>query len=154
MSRTKVLLPFNFTGYDRKAMDFVIRTFAPLEDHEITLLHAYAPLPGIDGTSGHIMDKLKSNLNYLSQKLGEKEIALKAARKNLIENGFSEDQVKYIFKPRDKDFASEIIDTALNGHFHILVLSRKPGRVTRLFTGSVFNKVVSGLANMTICLVT
>jgi hypothetical protein len=35
MSRTKVLLPFNFTGYDRRAMDFVIRTFAPLKDHKI-----------------------------------------------------------------------------------------------------------------------
>ena len=154
MSRTKVLLPFNFTGYDRKAMDFVARTFAPLKDHEITLLHAYAPLPGVDDSSGSIMEKLKGNLSYLSQKLKEKELGLKAARKNLIENGFAEDQVKYIFKPRDKDYASVIVDTALNGHFHILVLNRKPGKVTRLFTGSIFNKVVSGLENITVCLVT
>jgi len=154
MATTKVLFPFNFTGYDRKAMDFIIHTFAPLKDHEITLFHAYAPLPKVDSPEGTVMDRLKGNLNYLSQKLKEKELVLKSAKRNLLENGFSEDQVRYVFKPRSKDIAGEIIDIVLSGHFHVLVLNRKPGKVTRLFTGSVLNKVASTLINITICLVT
>jgi len=154
MAITKVLFPFNLTGYDRKAMDFIIHTFSPLKDHEITLFHAYTPLPKVDGSQGTVMERLDANLNYLSQKLKEKELILKSARLNLLENGFSENQVRYLFKPRAKDTASEIIDLALTGHFHILVLNRKPGKITRLFTGSVLNKVASDLSNITICLVT
>lgn len=154
MSTTKVLFPFNFTGYDRKAMDFIIQTFSHLRDHEITLFHAYTPLPKVDSPEETVMERLKGNLNYLSQKLKEKELVLKSARRNLLENGFSEEQIRYVFKPRSKDIAGEIIDMVVSGHFHVLVLNRKPGKVTRLFTGSVLNKAASTLMNITICLVT
>jgi hypothetical protein len=32
-------------------------------------------------------------------------------------------------------------------------MNRKPGKVTRFFTGSVFNKVVSALKDKTVCIV-
>lgn len=37
MAGKKLLLPYNFTDYDKKALDFVVRIFAPLKDAEITL---------------------------------------------------------------------------------------------------------------------
>ncbi len=76
------------------------------------------------------------------------------AKKNLLENGFSEEQIRYIFTPRKRDIAGEIVDLASNGRYDVVVINRKPGKITRFFTGSVFNKVASSLRDKTICLVT
>jgi nucleotide-binding universal stress UspA family protein len=76
------------------------------------------------------------------------------AKQNLLENGFLESQVRYIFKPRSKDVAGEIIDFVSSGQADLIVINRKPGKVTRFFTGSVLNKLASALKNVTICLVT
>ena len=153
MASQKVLVPYNFTNYDQKALDFIIRTLAPLKDVEITLFYAYTALPEIGTGEGAMMDKLKSNLGYLSQKIREQESALKEAKQHLLENGFSENQVRCVFKPRNKDIAGEIIDLALVSQYDLIVINRRPGKVTRFFTGSIFNKVVSALKDVTICLV-
>jgi nucleotide-binding universal stress UspA family protein len=154
MASQKILLPYNFTSYDQKALDFVIRTFAQVKDVEITLFNSYTPVPVIEKSDSPVMDKLRGNLTYLSQRIHEQEEGLKVAKRNLLENGFSEDQIHYVFKPRKKDISGEIIDLALNGQYDIVVINRKPGRVTRFFTGSVLNKVASALKNVTICVVT
>ncbi|NQT55314.1 MAG: universal stress protein [Desulfobacteraceae bacterium] len=154
MANQKILLPYNFTNYDQKALDFVVRTFVHLKDVEVSLFHTYTPVPEIEMRESPVMDKLKDSLNYLSQRIKEQEAALNVAKHNLLENGFSKNQIRYIFKPRNKDIAGEIIDIALNGHFNLIVINRKPGKITRLFTGSVFNKVASALKDITICLVT
>ena len=154
MANQKILLPYNFTNYDQKALDFVVRTFVHLKDVEVSLFHTYTPVPEIEMRESPVMYKLKDSLNYLSQRIKEQEAALNVAKHNLLENGFSKNQIRYIFKPRNKDIAGEIIDIALNGHFNLIVINRKPGKITRLFTGSVFNKVASALKDITICLVT
>jgi len=46
MARQKILLPYNFTQNDRKALNFVIRTFPKGTEVEITLFNAYIPAPG------------------------------------------------------------------------------------------------------------
>ncbi len=48
MASEKILLPYNFTGYHQRALDFVIRTFSHLKDVEVTLFHTYTPVPEID----------------------------------------------------------------------------------------------------------
>jgi len=48
MASEKILLPYNFTGYDQRALDFVIRTFSHLKDVEVTLFHTDTPVPEID----------------------------------------------------------------------------------------------------------
>ena len=154
MPSQKVLLPYNFTNYDQKALDFVVRTFGHLKEVEIILFHTYTPAPQIDMNQSPVMDKLKGSLNYLSQRIQENQAGLRVAKQNLLENGFSESQVRYIFKRRRKDVAGEIIDFALNDKVDMIVINRKPGRVTRFFTGSVLNKLASALKNVTICLVT
>ena len=154
MAGQKILLPYNFTGYDQKALDFVIRTFAKVKDVEITLFNCYTPVPEIEQTDSPIMDKLRGTMTYLSQKIHEQEEGLKVAKRNLLENGFSEDQIHYVFKPRNKDISGEIIDLAINGQYDLVVINRKPGKVTRFFTGSVIHKVASALKNVTVCLVT
>jgi len=153
MAVQKILVTFNFTSYDHKALDFVIRNFAHSKNNEITLFNAYTPVPKIDTRESPIMSKFQNNLTYLTQKVKEQENALKEAMQYLLQNGFSEKQVAYIFRPRKRDVTGEIIDLALNDRFNIVVMNRKPGKVTRFFTGSVFNKVVTALKGLTVCIV-
>ena len=154
MASPKILLPYNFSAYDHKALNFVIQHFSRPSDVEITLFYAYTPVPEIETRESPVMDKLKGNLNYLSQRIQEQEAGLKVAKQNLLENGFAEEQVRYIFKPRTKDIAGEIVDLALSGQYDMLVINHKPGKVTRFFTGNVFSKVVNSSKDITVCVVT
>ncbi len=153
MATQKILVTYNFTSYDQKALDFVIRTFVLSKDAEITLLNVYTPVPKIEMRESPIMAKFQKNLDYLSQKVKEQEAGLKEARQYLVQNGFAENQISYIYKPRKKDIIGEIVDVATKDHFNIVVMNRKPGKVTRFLTGSIFNKVVSALKDKTVCIV-
>jgi nucleotide-binding universal stress UspA family protein len=156
MAKQRILLPHNFADYDHRALDFVIRTFSHHPDIEITLFNAYQPLPDI-ATQVHqapVLDKLKSNISALKKQLNNQEQSLKDAKQNLINYGFKEEQVNYIFKPRKKDTAAEIIDLATREKFDMVIINHKPGKVTRFFTGSVFQKVVNTLKNTAVCVVT
>ena len=156
MGKLKILLPHNFTDYDHRALDFVIRTFAHLKEVELTLFNAHTPLPEIASHvhEAQIMDKLKANLNQLAHRINEQGDALKNIKNKLLQNGFSDDQVKCIFKPRKTDTAGEILALVSAEHFDIVVINHRPGKVTRFFTGSVYQKIVNSLKNVTVCVVT
>ena len=154
MSNQKLLIPFNFTGYDQKALDFVIRHFAHQSNIEVTLFSVYSPAPEIKSTGAPIMEKMKSNLVYLSQKNNELEAALVKAQSTLIKGGFLKSQVTYSFTPRKTDIANEIIRMVRKENFNLVVVNHKPGKATHLFTGNVFSKVVNALNNTVICVVT
>lgn len=154
MAGQKILVPYNFTSYDQKALDFIIRTFAHLKDVEVTLFNTYTPAPEIDVRGSPIMENIKSNVAFLSKKIMEQEEDLKAATKKLSGNGFSEDRVQYIFNPRKKDIATEIINLASEHGFNLVVVNHKPGKLSHFFTGNVFSKVVNALKNTIVCVVT
>jgi hypothetical protein len=83
----------------------------------------------------------------------ELESALKDVKKQLVNEGLAETGIRTVFRPRKWDVATEIIDMAQNEHFDFIVLNHKTGRVSRFFTGSVFNRVVMALKNTTVCIV-
>ncbi len=153
MAQQKILLPYNFTQNDRKALDFIVRTFAKGDDVQITLFNAYIPVPEIDLQGSPVMQKLKGQLDQLSKKVYEQEHALKDAKQRLLQSGFSKDQVSHIFVPVKKDIASDIIDQVSKGNYDVVVLNRKPAKITRFFTRSVFLKVVEALKDATVCIV-
>ena len=143
MAKHKILLPYNFTEMDRKAVDFVIRTFSHLESIEITLFHLYTPLPAIETDSSTVMGRLTAGMQYLSKQMKEKEQSLEETRAYLLENGFADRQVNYIFRARTKQLADEIKEIVKEGDFSMVVLNYRPYRITRLFIQSVHSKVVS-----------
>ena len=153
MAGKKLLLPQNFTPNDRKALDFVVDTFGQLEDIEVTLFHAYTPLPPVDVSQSTVTEKLRSNMSFLQQQVQEKEAGLKAIKAELVEKGFAETSIHQVFKPRKKDIAGEVVDLYGQTHFEFLVLNRKPGKVSRFFTGSVHHKALAALKNTTVCVV-
>lgn len=153
MSTQKILLPYNFTRNDEKALDFVISTFTNQETVEITLFNAYTPTPVIEVRTSPVMEQMMGKLSYLSQKIKEQEDELKVVKDKLLASGFAKNKIHTIFEPKKKDIAGDIIDIALTGAFDVVVLNRKPGKITRFFTGSVFNKVVNALKGTTVCVV-
>ena len=153
MARQKLLLPYNFTQNDVKALEFVLKTFVPLQEIDITLFHAYTTVPDIEASGQSVMGKLKSNLGYLNRRIMELETALMDVKKQLVEQGISENQIQSIFRPRKQGVAVEIVTLAQKEKFDIIVLNHQPGRASRFFTGSVFTKVVTGLKDTTVCIV-
>jgi hypothetical protein len=154
MSVQKVLLPYNFTSYEGKALDFVIRVFGKREGHHITLFNAYTPPPSVDMQASPELVKMRGSIASLTNELRQKEEGLKSAMEYLVESGFSTDQVNYIFRQREKPIADEIIETVTKGHYRVLVLSRQPGKVTRMFSRSIHSKVLSTVTDITVCVAT
>ncbi len=154
MAIQKILVPYNFSKYDQKALDFVTRTFVHVEDAEVTLFAAYTPVPVIKAREAPIMKKLSSSLVHLSQVNKEQESFLKEAAQKLVEAGFSAQRVHTVYNPRKKDIAVEIIALARDGNFNTVVLNDRPGKITHFFTGSVFNTVVKELKDVVVCVVT
>lgn len=153
MATQKLLLPYNFTRFDQKALDFVINAFGKLETLEVTVFNAYTPVPEIETSAASVTGKLKGSLSYLSQKINEQETELNTIKQKLVDNGFADGRVHTVFQPRKKDVASEIIDIATKNNFDIIVISHTPGKATRFFTGSRYSKVISALKDVTVCVV-
>lgn len=153
MDTPKILLPYNFTSYDEKALDFVCRTFSDKKEAQVVLFNAYTPVPTIEMRGSPIMEQMKDTLSYLSQKLKEQEEQLQTIKNHLLGRGFSEDNIDVVFEPKKRDVAGDIIDLAQDGEFNVLVLNRKPGKIARFFAGSVSSKVVAALKDATVCIV-
>ena len=149
----KILLAYNFTRLDQKAVDFAIDAFAHLNDVEITVFNAYTPVPEIETVDTSITGKLKSSMSYLTQQIAQREKELNAVGQILLQGGFAENRIKTEFRPRKRDIASEIIDIFRDNSYDVVVLNRKPARVTRFFSGSVSHKVVMSLKDSTVCIV-
>lgn len=154
MKAQRILLPYNFTQNDQKALAFVIQTYGAMENAEVTLFHAFTPISEIEASDHQSATaKLKRRLSYLTQELTEREMALQEVRQYLINEGFDKDKVRYVFKSRKGEIAAAIIDQTQEAPYDVIVLNHKPGKVTRFFTGSVFNKVVTALQDITVCIV-
>jgi hypothetical protein len=154
MAGKSVLLPFNFTDYDEKALHYVIRTFAGQKWVKLTLFHVYTPLPEIDGYANPTLSRLKTTMASLWKELREKEAELKKTREDLLENGFADEQVDCIFKSRVHGVGSEIVDMAQTGPYDTVVLSHKPSKAVTTFRRSVHDKVLSTLKDRTISIIT
>jgi len=153
MATQKLLLPYNFTRLDQKALEFVINTFGKLDNIAVTVFNAYTPIPEIKADATFVTGKLKGNLNYLFQNIKKNEVILYEVKNKLVEAGFSENRVNCIFRPRKKDIATEILDLTASDNFDIIVLNRKHARVTRFFSVSISNKVMMNLKDLTVCIV-
>ncbi len=153
MAAHKILVPFNFTRNDEKAIAFVIDRFSQQPDTQITLFHAYLPVPDIEISDKTVMSRLAGNLAYLRQKNYELEEALEQAQTRLVKAGFSEQAIKRIFKPQEKEISQEIIELATKGEFTTIVLNHNPSKIRRYFTPSVTKKVSRSLKDIELSIV-
>lgn len=153
MGARKLLLPYNFTDRDRKALEFTADTFAPHGGVEITLFHAYLPLPSVQTHDRQVTERLQSGMGYLQTTIGELEADFQSVRDELIDRGFAPAMVRTLFRRRKNTVTDAILDLHQREHFNLIVLSRRPGRMGRFFDSSLHAKLLSVLSDVTICVV-
>jgi hypothetical protein len=154
MDRQKILVPYNFTANDEKCLRFVVERYKKNPGVEITLFHAYSPVPSVEISDKTVMQRVSGGLSYLRQKISENEKAIQDARADLIRAGFAEDMVSYVFKVQKKDVAQEIVDYVRENRFTTILLNRSPVSIANFFTVSVSQKVTKALKGLTIYTVT
>jgi hypothetical protein len=156
MGTKRILIPYNFTDLDKKALAFVSQTFSHIQEVEVTIFNVYTPIPSFERPGTPVMSVMRKpheNLSYLNKLIADQQNALEKAKQSILSNGFSEDRVRLVFKPKKMNIASHIIETAMNEKHDVIVINRKSGKVGRFFTGSVFNKVITSLKDITICII-
>ena len=153
MTVRRVLIPYNFSGQDQKALDFVTGTFASSDLIRITLFNTYTLPPDMPVKGSPVMEKMSSNLGYLKQKVSEQKVALEKVQQHLEESGFRRENINIIFTPRKKDIATEIVTLAVGGNYDLVVINRKPGKISGFFSGNVHSKVVGALKGVVVCVV-
>ena len=154
MGTQKLLLPYNFSEQDRRALDFAIDTFASRGESEITLFHAYPMLPAIEVQDKEVTERLKGSMAYLHAKIGELESEFLAVKEELVKGGFAPGRVKAVFKAKKKEILNEILDLHHDERYDCIVVSRRPGRIGRFFSGSLHVKLISSSKKVTVCVVT
>jgi hypothetical protein len=153
MDENKILFPYNFTDMDNKALNFIIHTYVGQENVFVTIFHTYAPIPEIILDRNSVMEKMSSNLHYLRQQILEQESRMVDIKQRLMDGGFQENQVNYLYLPKKRDLAKEIIVLARDEGYQTIVLNRSRA-LSGFFKTSVFNKVVTTLKNMNITIIT
>lgn len=153
MAARKILVPYNFAPKDEKALHFVIKQFSGDRRVKVTLLHLYQPLPEIDGYDPSLM-RLRSTMASLSGELREQENQMKEIVKDLIDSGFQEEQVNYIFRAKKRSIAEEIVTIVRELNYDTVVLTSNPRRIAYSFGKSIHDYVISNLKNVLICIIT
>ena len=78
---------------------------------------------------------------------------MKSTREYLVQNGFREDRVDYVFKQREQSIPAEILGVAKKKHCDVIVLSgRESGRVNRMLSRSVHERILGSASGITVCI--
>lgn len=153
MAARKVLVPYNFAPKDEKALHFVIKQFSGDPRIKLTLFHVYQPLPEIDGYEPSLI-RLRTTMASLSGELRQQEIQLKEITQDLIDSGFLESQINYVFRPKKKSIPEEIVGIVRELNYDTVVLTTNPKRLAYSFGRSVHDYVISNLRDVLICIIT
>ncbi len=136
-----ILIPYNFTANDEIAVDFVGQRYAKRKEVEITLFHAFVPVPEFDPRSSPIMDKVIQNTSYLRVRQDGEKHALEAARQALVNYGFAAHHIHCLYQPVRQDIAGDIIRLWKKGKFDVVVFNRNPGNIINYFSRSISKRV-------------
>lgn len=147
MSTHNVLVPLNFMINDDKSLVFVIQNYVNVKDVNITLFHAYTPLPEIDVRNNPIMEKMASNLAHMAPFLKEREKELHKAKEKLVMGGLASSQISCLFTPLKNDVAEDIIQLVREKNFNTVVMNRNPNKIARFFFKSVSKRVSERLGS-------
>jgi len=136
-----ILIPYNFTVNDEFSIDFVGHRYGERKEVEITLFHAFTPVPDIDSRNNPIMDKVSRGTSYLRVRQEEEKQALEAARQALMNYGFAGHHIHCLYQPVRNDIADDIIRLWKTGKFDVVVLNRNPGNIINYFSRSISKRV-------------
>lgn len=131
-----ILIPYNFTPNDKKAIHFVGRQYKDEKEVDITLFHAFVPVPEIDAQNNPVMKRMMSNISYLQEQQKERKQTLEGVGRTLAGYGFDPACIHCLYHPIQTDIAADIIRLWNFEKFDIVVLNRSPGSIINYFSRS------------------
>ena len=153
----KILIAFDESENAMRAVDFVGSHFAP--DAEVMLLSVLLDTQALcDMHSPELTPYFKSEQSaFCTLEDKKKEVvsqAMQAARRGLINCGFAADKVHTKSVVRQKGIARDIIKTAQDGGYSVVVMGKAGlSGIKEFFMGSVSQKVAQGAKNVSVVLV-
>ena len=138
---THILIPYNFTANDLKAIDYVAQRYGEQKGVNITLFHADPPIPEINAEDNPLMKKLAQNTAYLRHCREERRAELEKAKERLVSHGFAGHKIQCLFRQIRTDAATDIIRFSREENFDVVVLNRSPGSIVNFFSRSVSKRV-------------
>ena len=152
----KILVALDDSENSLRAVEFVSRTFTP--DHEITL---FSVLQDVTALYEHYSPELTPY--FLTQRdaftsLDDKkrdliQDAAEKARDLLVKAGFEEKNIKVIIEDQKKGIARDIINEAGAGYDAIIMGRRGLSGLTGFILGSVSQKVLHSVKNISVVVV-
>ena len=152
----KILVALDDSENSLRAVEFVSRTFTP--DHEITL---FSVLQDVTALYEHYSPELTPY--FLTQRdaftsLDDKkrdliQDAAEKARDLLVKAGFEEKNIKVIIEDQKKGIARDIINEAGAGYDAIVMGRRGLSGLTGFILGSVSQKVLHSVKNISVVVV-
>jgi len=151
----KVLIAVDGSVNALKAVRYVGRTFAPVEDFKVVLLHLLPAPPQILAqearTDPASLKRLKT-LEGKNRRQSEKVIG--RAEEELARTGLTPDRIEKLVRPTKDGVAREIVFEAQNGLYDSLILGRRGlGRLQELFIGSVSQKCLQAVKSIPVWIV-
>lgn len=137
----KVLIPYNFTPNDNKSIDFAGRRYGEYEEVEITLFHAFTPVPEMTIKETPVMKKVVHNAAILQLRQNERKKKLEAAREKLMTYGIDGRSIHCIFTPVKVDVAMDLVRLWREGTYDVVILNRNPGNIVNFFSRSISKRI-------------
>lgn len=156
----KLLIAVDGSESSLRAVDYVGRQFAGIEDFRVTLFHVLPYVPTSFWDDGHVLtagerqarqevvDKWKRN-----QQLKLDPI-FRSAKEVLIKKGIREAQIDTKSVSDSADVAETILEEVSDGGYQTLVIGRRGlSPAKRLLMGSVTSEIINRGAGTAICVV-
>ncbi|MFO7708206.1 MAG: universal stress protein [Desulfobacterales bacterium] len=152
-----VLLSIDESENSMKAVAFVAKMFAP--ECRVALLSVMRPVDLVcEMDTAALHGYLAAHHpDYCREVDARKESALKsaqsAARRRLVDSGFSDENITVLYKTMRTDVAVEIIEESRNGYDLIVLGRRGLSPVKGFFLGSVSQKVMNSAKDVSVLIV-
>ncbi len=156
----KILIGISGKECSKRAVDFIGTQVRTSDDLEITFAHVLPNLPAVFWDEGHILsdgekaDRKKVVDTWVAKQKGMIEPVMQSAVKSLTALGIKPEKMKTQFISDSTDIADSLLETARDGGYQAIVVSRCAGAGSRSApAGSVATKLLQKGAGVALCFV-
>ena len=156
----KVLIAIDNSEGSLKAVDFVGRQFAGVNDLKVTVLHVIPNLPAPLWDDGHILTEEERDARskvidkWLDNQKLKLEPMFEKATEILIKRGIDKGQIDTRTVADTLDVAGSILHEMKDGDYQMLAIGRRGhSKAERLIMGSIATAVINRGAGMAVCVI-
>ena len=138
----KILAAIDGSIFSSNSLDYLIRLFTDDPEFSVDLLGVVSSA-GSDQNWMFDVDPLRDQSPAMDAKTRVAMLYLNDAKKRLLRNGFSENQINIRTEPSHADIAKTIYFSAMQGNYDALLIGRRGiGKMGEMFFGSVSSRLV------------